>query len=366
MSGQKNAMIQVWRVVFAFLIFACHTGLLPWWTMEETLLRSASLGVEFFFILSGFLMLRSAERRPVCTPREEIGPETLRFLGKKWKAIFPVFLFAFVLEIIVSNVLPHSGSTGLMNYVYRIWDLLFLRAVGLQGDSMTTAVGASWYVMAMFTAMFILYPLLLRNRNTYKCILAPLTAVFILGWFSNVHGSTKFQLDFSHGTCLGVLRALAELCAGALAYMLAERLSRLADQPQDEKNGRNTVIYIFATVTELACFGGAIWIMRRYLRSQTDFLCILLLTIGVAVCFSGLSYTRLLSRKFRLDWAGDFSLALYLNHSIWLRMFQRWPLAIPFMTQVLICLGLSILSSLACIYTIRVCRSLWAARCGTK
>lgn len=120
MSGQKNAMIQVWRVVFAFLIFACHTGLLPWWTMEETLFRSASLGVEFFFILSGFLMLRSAERRPVCTPREEIGPETLRFLGKKWKAIFPVFLFAFVLEIIVSNVLPHSGSTGLMNYVYRI------------------------------------------------------------------------------------------------------------------------------------------------------------------------------------------------------------------------------------------------------
>ena len=57
---QRNVMIEIWRLIFSFLIVICHTVELPWYSPEVWVTRSTNIGVEFFFIISGYLMAKSA------------------------------------------------------------------------------------------------------------------------------------------------------------------------------------------------------------------------------------------------------------------------------------------------------------------
>ena len=61
---QRNVMIEIWRLIFSFLIVICHTVELPWYSPEVRVTRSTSIGVEFFFIISGYLMAKSASPPP--------------------------------------------------------------------------------------------------------------------------------------------------------------------------------------------------------------------------------------------------------------------------------------------------------------
>ena len=62
-----------------------------------TLFRNGYIGVEFFFLLSGFLMAKSIYRRQsqACIGKlqpEPVGVETIRFLWGKVKALWPYYL----------------------------------------------------------------------------------------------------------------------------------------------------------------------------------------------------------------------------------------------------------------------------------
>ncbi|KAF5034171.1 Acyltransferase family protein [anaerobic digester metagenome] len=345
----RNSMVEIWRLIFSLLIVACHTTALPWYTEKNQLFRSASIGVEFFFILSGYLMAQSANGcSGDCT---NLGRESRSFVLSKIKKVFPSYLFALFLGIAIENLLPSpKGQLNLLSYVYYIWDILFLRVAGLQGNSLEMAVGASWYLSAMFLAMLILYPLLRKNIDIFKNVLAPLLSMFILGWFSNVYGTIKFQLDFRYGFCLGLLRAIAELCVGCTCFWICEWVRNLL---------AGYSLRLLATVGEIGSFLGAIWIARCYYRSQTDFICVFLFAVGLVLSFSGLSFTNIICQKLQLRCSGKFSLALYLNHVVWIRMLFRWKIPISFNQQVFILLSLSIISAIACVCTIELIKQIW-------
>lgn len=60
--------IEFWRIIFAISIVLCHSMFLPM-NKNGINLHVNSLGVEFFFILSGFLMAFSAcKHKNPCSP----------------------------------------------------------------------------------------------------------------------------------------------------------------------------------------------------------------------------------------------------------------------------------------------------------
>ncbi len=169
--------IEIWRLLFAISIVLCHAMLLPWNTDVEgnMLFHVNSLGVEFFFILSGFLMAKSVTAFPTAEREcSALGSETTAFLLKKLKPIYPVFLFAACFELVVRFALrPAAVDAG--DLVWNIWDLLFLRAFGLGGSAELLVGGASWYLFALFPAMWILYPLLRKYTDMFLHVIEPLT-----------------------------------------------------------------------------------------------------------------------------------------------------------------------------------------------
>lgn len=300
--------------------------------------RSASIGVEFFFILSGYLMATNADAQEVAG-----GAATWRYIWKKAKGIYPYYFCGVFLELL-GGVLRNSAYT-LKDVPYMIWDILFLRVAGLQGPKINMLVGASWYLSAMLLAMWILYPVALRFKDMFLKVIAPLLAIFIMGSFSNLYGNIRFQLDFENGICLGLLRAIAELCVGCTCYAICKSVKEME---------WGTAGRVLITGMEVLPMCGVIYIARYIYRSQTDFICILLIALGVIAAFSGKSYTMKLFSHCNLDWVGPYSLALYLTHCIWVRNLDQWKLSIPYRKQVVILVILSLVTAAACMWTCRL------------
>ena len=342
-------MVELWRLVFAVVVVLNHTHYLPWCTEQSRFFRSGI--VNFFFILSGFLMAQSIQRRAE-QPCQGLGSETLSFLRGKLKGIYPVYLFSLAMDVLLRLILarPKLGAD-----VYYLWDLLFLRASGLRGYSGDAALGAAWYLHAMFLAMVLLYPLARKYFDVFRHVLAPLLTIFLYGWFCNVHGNIYFTLSFSNGICLGLLRAVAGLCLGVVCHSLCCRLQELNLQ-------NNRLFRAAITAAELLCFGGAIWIAKAFSYSETDFIGIFLLALGITCSFSGYSFLLPIAGWLPTRWIGSFSLALYLNHYVWIRILSDWKLPVSFGKQVVIFLLLSAASTFVCLGTVGLLTRLRAQR----
>lgn len=342
--------IEFWRLLFAISIVLCHSMFLPT-NKNGVNLHVNSLGVEFFFILSGFLMARS-----VCNKKEPcvaLGRETAVFLAKKIKPIYTIFLIAAIFEISARIFLRSAPITGL---VWNLWDLLFLRAFGF-GGRQDLLVGASWFLFALFPAMCILYPLLRKYTDMFLHIIAPLVAFFILGWFSRTYGHINFALHVTENKiiCLGLLRAIAEVCAGCAAYLLCDKLKQMFSENTMEEEGRKEGT-LCITLLEIVPFIAVILFAIYGSRSQTDFLCVLLICIGIIAAFSGKSYTNKALSKIDdnfISVVSKYSVCLYLNHYVWLRTLQDWKLDVSFLAEISIYIALSALTAWFCLILIK-------------
>lgn len=339
--------VEIWRLAFAISIVLCHAMYLPWDTDTAGNMKFHvnSLGVEFFFILSGFLMAKSACGGGASL---SLGSETTAFLLKKLKPIYPAFLFAACFELVIRFTLRMVDISDWKNIVYNVWDLLFLRVFGLGGTT-DLLVGASWYLFALFPAMWLLFPLLRKYTNVFLHIIAPLLALCLFGWFERRYGNINYALHLNEwNVCLGLLRAIAEVSIGCVAYVLCETMKA------KYKNNRPSVLL---TILEVACLAAIFPFAIFGTRSRTDFLCILLICVGIIAAFSEKSYTNILLAKIPDRWIANlssYSVALYLNHYVWLRTFQSWKWAVPYNTELLIYFTLSLLTAFVCLTTTRI------------
>ena len=332
MNKQQAKSAEIWRLLFSISIVLNHGQLLPW---RPASYHVGNLGVEFFFILSGFLMAKSVWNKGPC---ENVGAETIRFLLKKLKSIYPCFLFALAVELFADCVL-RTGENAI-SPVY-LWDLLFVRAGGL-GGTHQMAVGASWYLFVMIVGMWILYPLLRKYTDVFCHVIAPLVAVLVFGWFSAVHGNIGIAFHFERGICLGLLRGISEMCFGCACYAACQKL---------QAKGKPSAIW---TVIEISAFTATLLIIRFCYRSQLDFVAIFLIGIGIIAAFSGRSYANAWLKAVNIKWISQFSLALYLNHYVWLRTLDNWNLPLSFQWQLKVYVGLAVVSAVTCMATLSV------------
>ena len=335
MKRERVNSIEIWRVFFVCMVLIWHTKYLPWSTAENQILRSAH-GVDFFLLLSGYLMAKHAER-----PQEAgLGKDSLQFILHKIGSFYPMYLLAVIFDLL-SRWLVAGYTVEPEKLRFYVWDLLLLREAGLHGETLTTtAIGSSWYLMAMVLAMALLYPMLRANKDVFLRILAPLITVFLYGWFSQVKGMLYFTLKFEHGVSLGLLRAVAGICLGCVCYQLAANLRRTGWN-------RNRLIRAAATLAELAAVYSVVHCSIRYKAGPLDFVCVLLEALLLISEFGGFSLLSDLAEKVKLGWVGSFTLALYISHFTWIYILIRrkpdWSreegLAVFFAAAILTAIG---------------------------
>ena len=106
-TKKKNARIasvEFWRFLFTVLVMLYHLEI---YYTSGKLFPSGTSAVEFFFVLSGFLIALSAghwfEKHPEPLSAKEAGIRATQFVWKKIKALFPVIVMTLIIHIAING-----------------------------------------------------------------------------------------------------------------------------------------------------------------------------------------------------------------------------------------------------------------------
>ncbi len=94
-KNKRNGVIELMRFLMVIPIVLGHTKEF----LSDKIVTRGYLGVEFFFVVSGYLMMASLSRKKG-EEIKDLGKETWSFVVHKWKALMPNYLVAFIVAAV--------------------------------------------------------------------------------------------------------------------------------------------------------------------------------------------------------------------------------------------------------------------------
>lgn len=293
-KGKHNGIISFWKFCFCLMIIIYHARLFAD-KNDYILLPLGSIGVEFFFIVSGYFMTKKA----LNTTKETsgLGKETIGFILTKVKLLLPYVFLGGLLSLLFLNIYTNMN---VYKNISSLWDILLLKMTGLKGTQVNVP---AWYLSSMLLCMFILYPLIRKYKREFIYIAMPLIILLGSGIISQNVSNFRNPNDWLGFTFLGNIRALIELSIGSIIYVIYEKI----------KNVEFTTFgKIAITIIEILGFITP-FIFSQFIASKKyDFIIILILSISILIAFTQKSLdSHILNNKFTY-WLERLSLPLYI------------------------------------------------------
>lgn len=271
---KRNGRIDLLRFVFALVIMLHHSRYVL--GDDHAVFIGGSLAVEFFFLVSGYLMAVSAERANQRGPMTRPGAETWSFLLRKCRGFLPEFWIAWVIGFVFVSFAEHYTLLQAFHaFKDEIFEVLLLKMTGLYVQGID---GVIWYLSAMLVAMAILYPLLRRHRDVTEKIICPLLALLILGYFCQALGHPRNPTKWLGFVYKGLPRGIAEISLGVTLRVFVRHFS-----PKRPRTWLRILLEAFEALAVVYL----VWYMYDHLPSVQDYFFILLLFVTLLVDFSG-------------------------------------------------------------------------------
>ena len=293
-----NGIISFWKFMFSIMVIIFHsTERLP---NPKFFMYYGRIAVEFFFLVSGYLMAKTALNENQNTT--DIAKDTIQYIWKKIKAFFPYILISFILCFIVKNNINRKFTAS--EIANSIWNLFLLEMSGLNSPSIN---GMTWYISSMLISMLILYPLLKKYKKNFTHIIAPTIVFFVGGWLAYQQGNFADPYIWMGITYKGVFRGFFELSLGTILYELAQKLK--------------TVEFTFLgklllTIIETIGFISVFFIVNVPNASNDyDFVMLAILSVSVTLAFSENNIFYHLANNKVFYYLEKLTLPMFLNHN---------------------------------------------------
>ena len=343
MRKQHNVTIDFLRFLFSVIVVLHHSRYVL--GDDNCYFLGGSLAVEFFFFVSGYLLLVGADKAGrkngagyllsggadmagrteaagletkgagagttgICGEMTGIGSETLHFILHKIRSFLPEFLIAWWIGFVLIGVVRQYGVLDYLKaFGNDFWELTLVKMSGLFTHGID---GAMWYLSAMLLGMAILYPLLRTKRDLMAHLVCPLLALFLYGYLCQAEGHPRDPIVWL-GLCYkGLVRAIAGLCTGVVICVAVCRLKRFSP------SGLTKTGNALAIGVQLLCLLLTIRYMAEQEPSEYDYFYMFLLMVLVLLSFAGFGLESVLGNSQRLHllsaFLGKYSLSLYLGH----------------------------------------------------
>mgnify|MGYP002624938185 CR=1 FL=1 len=304
----RNGTIDLLRFFFCVLIVLRHfNDGMP--KDSPMIIPGGGLGVEFFFVVSGYLMACSAYKRVNNGSPIKVAADTNTFMKRKMNGLLPDLIVASVFSIVCYSItlIPRGFKAILIDVAQRIWSPLMLSAAGFG------CITELWYLSAMIIAMLVYYPILVKHFDSFVRIIAPLTAIFVIGFMYKGLGSLLNPSLFVTVMHKGMIRAFGEIALGVAIFPLIQSLSakELTKKAKVLISLGNFLSVLFAFL-----------IMANREKPTYDLLCLAFITLCAIFSFS---HQGILADKFDnkfFSWLGKLSLTLYLSHK-WIALSMK-------------------------------------------
>ena len=300
MGNKRNGKVEFWRFIFSVIIVLHHSRSLV--GDENCLFLGGSLAVEFFFLVSGYLMMASVARMEEKDPeRKQLGNETLTFVLRKAKSVFPALLIAWFMALAVVTFARDMNFFELA--VDSFFEMTLLKMSGLPSLSVN---GVVWYISSMLICMALLYPLIRKFPEFMKNIGLLLIVVLGLGYLGGSFSNPRDPLRWLEFTKKGNVRALAEIALGAMTFVAVQRCRKV------ELTCAGKWV---ATLAEWALYLGAILYMYYEKAGSRDYFVLLMIAVAVGLSFSHMGVDAKLFDNGFFGWLGQYSFYLFLGHT---------------------------------------------------
>ncbi len=323
-SARRNGKIEILRFVFCVLILLFHAeGLVPGGVKLPSIFsffENGAIGVEFFFVVSGFFMAKSALKTPA---NENLGSETISFMSKKVLSVLPPHIIVFIIGFVMYGIFNVSdsvkGLSGMLMYFSKLFvdslpSFLFLNKNGIYSKNI---LGEEWYLGVMFFVLFVMFPLCKKYQKTFSKIVAPVVGLMVLGYLGYTY---RKQGITGVGVWDGLvykctLRGVAGILFGVTAYEISEKLKTMHFTKSDK---------VFLTLFEFGLWSGIVLYTCLDIPNKYDFLVALAIMFAVSITLSGVTaFVGLFSNNF-VFYLGKISLPIYIVQAIFRYLVEEY------------------------------------------
>ena len=289
MTAMRNGEIDFLRFVFAIIIVFYHFNL----NYTLGFFVNGYIGVEFFFVVSGYLMAKHVERKNEnYTDLGMLADETWHYLIGKVKIFYKYYFSVIILQVIIQNILiRHEGLAKIAYGLFSSIPTFTLTFMGLNYKGVHLYVGNTWYLSAMLIAIFILYPILLRHYKFSVEIVFPFIALFFLGYLVATNNEIAKWEEWSGIAYFGVFRAVAEMALGGSLFQLSVYLTSNSKMLSSSKRLAKYII----TMVKILCYAIVIVFAYGSIFGETfkpgfNLHALLFCSLGVLLSFSNAGY----------------------------------------------------------------------------
>jgi peptidoglycan/LPS O-acetylase OafA/YrhL len=221
------------------------------------------IGVEFFFMLSGYLMTMEFEENHRFN-------NPITYTIYRIKKFWPHMCFSYVVMAIL-NAIDNKWSlaecikqfVGCLNELFFIKAITYYSGVGMNGQT--------WYLSSLLISSVVVSFLILFYKKILKYVIIPIVPLFIYAYFTVEEGTivvTSYKGFWIHGL---VLRGLAAILIGCGIYYAVRAFKEYA-------RGRGTEINV-VTFTIMEIFLYLLVIVAMFFDSEKyiDFISVALL-----------------------------------------------------------------------------------------
>lgn len=296
------------RFIFALVILFHHA----YASNGSVIMRGGYLGVEFFFILSGFFLAKHCkENNTKALSLDNLLIDNLIYLKRRIFAVYPYFIIASIISFIFYINYLNFQDTDFFYFIRLcLNDLYFPQSFGIAIWSLT---GVEWFISSFLTVIFILLPICSVFYKLYIYYFAPIFFIFIVGYISVSYGYFP-PYGFEHSIIsIGSLRAFAIMSFGMILFEISDFIKFTYLEINNHK--------LFFTVLEVFVYGLSIVLMYRVHQGIFDLQIVLLIGFGVLLTAVQNSYLTWLNKPF-FSKLGKLSVCIYLTHYFFVTHFD--------------------------------------------
>ena len=220
MKKEKNYLIEFWRVMFCITVLGVHFGT----ATNRDWFHSAYMGVEYFFLVSGYFTGAYYMKHMNGKPFSERMKSLWDYFYSRVKRLFPMYWVGMAFMVIVRLFLKQYTLSMLPGLLKRSFLELFMLQwipVGdLFGYETEIIVSTNWFMPAIFFGSLIVVFLLALFGKWQGLLIGPIITFSVYGYF--MAKINKFDIIISY---YSIIRGVAAVSIGVFVYFLVQTIS---------------------------------------------------------------------------------------------------------------------------------------------
>ncbi|MCR5798892.1 MAG: acyltransferase [Lachnospiraceae bacterium] len=283
----------VWRIVMTLVIMCFHLVLgATFYTEYSYIHYHWYIAVEFFFILSGFLLAQHAENN-----RDE---SAFQYTKKRVARLYPLYFVAFIVMCIIRSL---NSGLNIFKIIIPNWpELIMCQSIGT--NVFPYINNPAWYVSALLIGGHVVYYLYKKHKSLYLEFVGPVSLIVIMSYMYRQYGRLE---NFYHTEGLflntALMRAFLGLTIGIYVFLISQKC----------KEHVLKISQAVIAAMEVLIFFGTLFFALIVEEGSYDFVFVFLFAIGILLSSLDTGLAKLSACKV-IKVLSELSYGMYLCH----------------------------------------------------